>query len=177
MRILIIALFALGVCLAQAACGDNEFVFNGECISCDKSPCEKCQGSASCKECPQGIVLSPACDTCKTPGYIVVNKECVACDHEDIGAKPGSGDGTYCECPADDNGACCKKTGYYKRDGNCHSCSAAILGCTGCSYEAPDIKCTECGEDFDLKDGECAWNSATHLLAAGGVLISLLILV
>lgn len=175
MKIFIISLFALELCVAATTCDSDDFLFGTECIACDKSPCVTCQGTGTCKKCPTNAnsVGSGQCNSCGK-GKLLINKTCVDCNNSTVGGEADSGDGEYCECSTEN---CCTGTGLYKDEKDkCYSCGNELLGCTKCKYENSAAKCSECGSDFKLDDGKCVWDSATHLFAVGGLLISLLIL-
>lgn len=182
MKILIVFSFILGLCMA-AACDEKDFFDGTDCIACDKSPCKTCQGTEICEECPTNAKSSERgmCDKCN-PGSLLVDKVCVACDSELLKALPDEGDGECCICTEGDTACCPATSGVYRGTDKCFTCSSQILGCTRCTVGANSVvTCSECGTDFDLDSTvsppKCVWNSATHLLAVGGLLISLLILV
>lgn len=180
MRSLIVFLLILGV---YSACLEDEFDLSGVCVDCMMSPCEECQGTATCKSCPSAFKQDGSCKTCAATDTVAFNKKCVKCST--FGSSERGLDETTCLCKDGETGCCTKDSGGYLVAGVCTPCSFATMGCEQCtltiSSGTSTFKCDSCISGYhEEEEGGITvclpGDSAAHLISIVGLLISLLIL-
>lgn len=179
MKILIAFLLVLGM-YCQSTCKSNQFEVGGECIPCAESLCKECDGSSTCKSCPDGIEPAGICNTCTEDTKMPINKVCVSCST--FGGLESTGNpGKFCECAAGDTVCCMDGTKSTYRDGDeCHACSSKVMGCSECTFINEVFECKDCAKGYKLNSESklCEAKSfGAHFFALGGLLLSLLILV